>query len=59
MTKPQQPELHRSGRGEIDEQSRKVTRERERRGGAGKERPKVPEDNRPGHHPPKEQDKPG
>jgi len=59
MGTPQQPELRRSKRGEIDPQSRKVTREAERRGRETDAGGPVPEENRPGHHPEKEQDKPG
>ncbi len=58
MTKPQQPELHRSGLGDSDPGSIKVQLQ-------GTKQPKsegnispVPEDNQPGHHPAKEQDKP-
>src|SRR2546430_7191822 len=56
MAKPQQPELARSGRGATDPASAKAT--------AGSAMPSdsaagpVPEANRPGHHPPAEQDKP-
>jgi hypothetical protein len=57
MSKPQQPELHRSGLGATDPASAKAAEV----GGAG--RPAgaggpVPEDNVPGHHPQDEQDKP-
>jgi len=58
MVKPQQPELHRSGHGSTDPASTKaavrsgllVTGD----GGVGP----IPPDNRPGHHPSKEQDIP-
>lgn len=56
MVKPQQPELARSGRGEVDPNAVKT-----RRGGPTDttEAPApVPEDNLPGHHPEAEQDKP-
>lgn len=56
MTKPQQPELARSGRGETDPSSVKT-----RTGGPTDETPPVgavPEDNLPGHHPAQDQDKP-
>ena len=56
--KPQQPELRRSERGGVD-------REHWKRSQEPKGRPKeegtggpVPEENRPGHHPDREQDKP-
>ena len=58
MSQPQQRELARSERGEIDPQSRKIAREgkdvRDQRGRRGK----VPPENRPGHHSEREQDKP-
>jgi hypothetical protein len=56
MTKPQQPELARSGRSEVDPHSAKT-----RTGGPTDADPAVgpvPEDNLPGHHPEHEQDKP-
>lgn len=56
MVKPQQPELARSGRGEVDPNAVKT-----RRGGptdTTDARGPVPEDNQPGHHPDHEQDKP-
>ena len=58
MSKPQQPELHRSGRGATDPASAKanpeVGAEVGSEGGVGP----VPEENLPGHHPDQEQDKP-
>ncbi len=57
MTKPQQPELRRSGLGSTDQDSAKINADETvsgRSAGAGP----VPEDNQPGHHPPKEQDQP-
>ena len=56
MTKPQQPELARSGRGEVDPGAVKT-----RHGGPTDEtapRGPVPEDNLPGHRPEHDQDKP-
>jgi hypothetical protein len=56
MSKPQQPELARSGRGETDPASAKA-----RTGGPDDERGvtgPVPPDNQPGHHPEHEQDQP-
>ncbi|HVF75570.1 MAG TPA: hypothetical protein VM938_11020 [Acidimicrobiales bacterium] len=56
MVKPQQPELARSGRGEVDPSAVKA-----RHGGPTDttESPApVPDDNLPGHHPEAEQDKP-
>jgi hypothetical protein len=56
MSKPQQPELARSGRGETDPASAKARTggPRDERGTTGV----VPPDNRPGHHPEHEQDQP-
>lgn len=56
MTNPQQPELRRSGRGETVEDAAKT-----RHGGPTDEAGRagtVPEENRPGHHPDVEQDRP-
>lgn len=63
MGEPQQPEMARTRRrGELDPKGKRKTREK-RRGWADTLQPEegagpIPEDNRPGHHPPKEQDKP-
>src|SRR2546423_6230141 len=58
MAKPQQPELHRSGKGATDPASAKAAAEvaggRDERAEAGP----VPAENQPGHHPQHEQDKP-
>ncbi len=56
MSKPQQPELHRSGRGATDPHSAKakISAPGSEEGDAGP----VPEDNQPGHRPAHEQDKP-
>ena len=57
MSNPQQPELRRSGKGAPAEGSAKAHVEDQQptaTSGGGR----VPEDNRPGHHPDKEQDKP-
>lgn len=53
---PQQPELHRSGKGATDPKSAKgkVDSPAADQGDAGP----VPPDNQPGHHPDQEQDKP-
>jgi len=59
MGRPQQPELRRSDRGETNPQGRKVTREAERPGRERGPGGPLPEENQPGHHPDKEQDKPG
>jgi hypothetical protein len=56
MSTPQQPELHRSGRGASDPKSAKANLDGPgaEEGDAGP----VPPDNQPGHHPDEEQDKP-
>ena len=60
MPTPQQPDLHRSGLSAADAGSAKVHEEAgpHVRPGPGEGTAPVPEDNRPGHHPPVEQDKP-
>ena len=58
MGKPQQPELERSGRGEVDPDGRRAAREARGRPSAKGKTGKVPEENQPGHHPEHEQDKP-
>jgi hypothetical protein len=57
MGVPQQPELRRSRRSPVDPESFEEHRVHER---PEDDPPKgsVPPDNRPGHHPPREQDKP-
>jgi hypothetical protein len=57
MTKPQQPELRRSGRGATDDDSAKAKASSDLPGGGAGVAP-VPPDNMPGHHPEHEQDKP-
>lgn len=61
MTKPQQPELRRSGLGSTDQDATELRASeedaREEEGDRSRGR-SVPPDNRPGHHPPEEQDKP-
>ena len=56
MSKPQQPELRRTGYGATDDDSAKFRADQagEETGDAGP----IPEANRPGHHPESEQDKP-
>lgn len=58
MSKPQQPEIRRSERGDVDQggqhQSEIGKDQKVVKGNTGK----VPPENRPGHHPEKEQDKP-
>jgi len=60
MATPQQPELHRSGLTPADPGSAKGHRQGEEHltPGGGEGTGPVPEDNRPGHHPEVEQDKP-
>jgi hypothetical protein len=56
MPKPQQEELRRSGRGSTDQDSASA---RARDDLPADENPgPVPEENRPGHHPARDQDKP-
>ena len=60
MSTPQQPELHRSQRGDSDPNmaaKSDVSAETKAPAGDGGVAP-VPEDNQPGHHPEQEQDKP-
>ena len=57
MSNPQQPELRRSGKGATDDGSAKANVENPQptdTEGSGH----IPEENRPGHHAEKEQDKP-
>lgn len=59
MSDPQQPEIRRSGRGDVTQEGRRRTREEqsERQAGGARTGP-VPPENRPGHHPDDEQDQP-
>ena len=57
MDRPQQQEMARSGRTPVDQESRDAfggATPPEHTGRTGR----VPPDNRPGHHPPRDQDKP-
>ncbi len=56
MSKPQQPELRRSERGATDDDSAKV--KAEKTSGGDEPRGWVPPENRPGHRPEQDQDKP-
>ena len=56
MTKPQQPELRRSERGATDDDSAKVKADEAASKGADKGW--IPPDNRPGHRPEHDPDKP-
>ena len=58
MSKPQQPELHRSGKGSTDPASAKAHAEVSGAPGSEGAAGPVPEDNQPGHHPEQEQVKP-
>ena len=58
MSKPRQPEVHRSGKGATDPASAKANPEGEGNPGAEGAAGPIPEDNLPGHRPDKEQDKP-
>src|SRR3954447_14738503 len=58
MAKPQQPELHRSGKGATDPASAKSKVEVTAVEGASGAAGPGPVDNQPGHHPAEEQDKP-
>ena len=58
MSKPQQPELHRSGKGSTDPANAKANAEVSGPPGAEGAAGPVPEENQPGHHPEEEQDKP-
>jgi hypothetical protein len=58
MSSPQQPELRRSGRGDVTQEGRRETREGEDAPQRGGRTGPVPPDNQPGHHPEHEQDKP-
>ena len=58
MAKPQQPELHRSGKGATDPASAKSHIQAVGPDAASGATGPVPEDNQPGHHPEEEQDKP-
>ena len=57
MDTPQQPELHRSGRSAADPDAAKATASSDPGSESGSTG-RVPEDNRPGHHPDREQDRP-
>ncbi|HMC38277.1 MAG TPA: hypothetical protein VKI19_01360, partial [Acidimicrobiales bacterium] len=58
MAKPQQPELHRSGTTPADPASAKSQTSASPPSVGGDFPAPVPEENRPGHHPEHEQDKP-
>ena len=58
MSTPQQPELHRSGHAVDDARRAKEVLPAEDRPAEDEPQGKVPEENRPGHKPESEQDKP-
>ena len=59
MTKPQQPELRRSGLGSTDQQAKEVrAANRDQPGPADEPKGPVPSANQPGHRPEHDQDKP-
>ena len=57
MSKPQQPELHRSGRGAVDPASTKTSVEVDQDTSTDASN-RIPPENRPGHHPDHEEDQP-
>jgi hypothetical protein len=58
MSSPQQPELRRSGRGDVTQEGRREAREAEEQPASGGRTGPVPPDNQPGHRPEHDQDKP-
>lgn len=58
MTKPQQEELRRSGLGDTDQGAKEMRARESDEPDTDRARGPVPEDNRPGHRPDDEQDKP-
>lgn len=58
MTQPQQPELRRSGRGRTTQDGKRIADETDRAERKRGRRGRAPEENRPGHRPEHEQDKP-
>src|SRR5947209_18183145 len=58
MARPQQPELARSAKTDIDPDHVETGLQGQPRPATGGETGPVPPDNQPGHHPAKEQDKP-
>ena len=58
MTRPQQPELERSGRSDVDQQGRRSAREQKSDDTTEGTGGPMPPENRPGHRPEQEQDKP-
>ncbi len=58
MTKPQQPEIARSGKGEVTQGGRRLAREADKEQDEGGKAGKVPPENEPGRKPEHEHDKP-
>jgi hypothetical protein len=58
MSRPQQPELARSAKTDLDPDHVETGLQGQRHPGSAGETGPVPPENQPGHHPPKEQDKP-
>jgi hypothetical protein len=58
MGRPQQPELARSAKTDLDPDHVETGLQGQKRPAAGGETGPVPPENQPGHHPPQEQDKP-
>lgn len=58
MARPQQPELARSAKTDLDPDHIETGLQGQKAPATGGETGPVPPDNQPGHHPPKEQDKP-
>jgi hypothetical protein len=58
MSRPQQPELARSAKTDLDPDHVETGLQGQKRPASGGETGPVPAENQPGHHPAKEQDKP-
>ena len=58
MAKPQQPEIARSGKGEVTQEGRRQAREADKAQDEGGKAGKVPPENEPGRKPEHEHDKP-
>ncbi|MEW6477500.1 MAG: hypothetical protein AB1679_35060, partial [Actinomycetota bacterium] len=58
MARPQQPELARSAKTDLDPDHVETGLQGQKQPAAGGEAGPVPPENQPGHHPPEEQDKP-
>src|SRR5687768_4264273 len=58
MARPQQPELARSAKTDLDPDHVETGLQGQKRPSSGGETGPIPPENQPGHHPPEEQDKP-